>query len=92
MRPILHLVGARPQFVKVAAVLRAAQTSARHRLVHTGQHFDAAMSDVFFAELGIRAPDWHLGVGGGSHAAHQQLAGTTHHKDVLKSPASTSAS
>ncbi|MFZ4736707.1 MAG: non-hydrolyzing UDP-N-acetylglucosamine 2-epimerase [Bradymonadia bacterium] len=69
MRPILHLVGARPQFVKVAAVLRAAQTSARHRLVHTGQHFDAAMSDVFFAELGIRAPDWHLGVGGGSHAA-----------------------
>ena len=66
---ILHIVGARPQFIKVAAVLAAATTPARHRLIHTGEHYDADMSDVFFQDLGLPAPDVHLGVGGGQHGA-----------------------
>ncbi|MCB9526684.1 MAG: UDP-N-acetylglucosamine 2-epimerase (non-hydrolyzing) [Myxococcales bacterium] len=63
----MHLVGARPQFVKAAAVL--AQAGPRHQLMHTGQHYDAALSDVFFQQLGMPAPTWHLGVGSGSHGA-----------------------
>jgi UDP-N-acetylglucosamine 2-epimerase (non-hydrolysing) len=66
---VLSVVGARPQFVKlapVAAALRAAG-DIEHVIVHTGQHYDADMSDVFFADLEIPAPDVHLGVGSGSH-------------------------
>lgn len=66
---ILTVVGARPQLVKAAAVSRAlaAQPGLREILVHTGQHFDAGMSDVFFVELGIPAPAHHLGIHGGGH-------------------------
>jgi UDP-GlcNAc3NAcA epimerase len=65
---IVSIVGARPQFVKLAVICRAASLrGAEHQIVHTGQHYDAAMSDVFFDELGIPAPDHHLGVGSGSH-------------------------
>lgn len=67
--PIVHVVGARPNFVKAAPVMRA--LSARNvgqRLVHTGQHYDAAMSDVFFRDLDLPRPDVSLGVGSGSHA------------------------
>lgn len=66
---ILTVIGARPQFIKAAAVsrlLRAAPGTSEI-LVHTGQHYDGNMSDVFFRELGIPAPDHHLGVGSGSH-------------------------
>ncbi len=65
----LVVAGARPNFMKVAPVLRAL-AARRHQavLVHTGQHFDAGMSDAFFADLDIPAPDHHLGVGAGSHA------------------------
>jgi UDP-GlcNAc3NAcA epimerase len=68
---IVSVVGARPQFIKAAPVCRALRASGRHEeiLVHTGQHYDAAMSDVFFDELGIPAPDHHLGVGSGPHGA-----------------------
>lgn len=68
---ILTVVGARPQFVKAAVVSRAlAQTAGlREVLVHTGQHYDDAMSDRFFRDLGIPAPAHHLGVGSGSHGA-----------------------
>jgi len=68
---IVSLVGARPQIVKEALVGAAVrQHSAwRHVLVHSGQHYDANMSDVFFQELDIPRPDYHLGVGSGSHAA-----------------------
>jgi UDP-N-acetylglucosamine 2-epimerase (non-hydrolysing) len=68
---LLSLVGARPQFVKEALVGEAVrQTDAwEHILVHSGQHYDAAMSDVFFTELGIPEPKYHLGVGSGSHGA-----------------------
>ena len=66
---ILHVVGARPNFMKVAPVMRAfKQHGTRQTLVHTGQHYDANMSDVFFEELEIPRPDIALGVGSGSHA------------------------
>jgi UDP-N-acetylglucosamine 2-epimerase (non-hydrolysing) len=68
---ILHVVGARPNFMKVAPVMRAmAARDGRfeQRLVHTGQHYDEAMSQVFFDELGIAPPDDNLEVGSGSHA------------------------
>jgi UDP-N-acetylglucosamine 2-epimerase (non-hydrolysing) len=67
---LLHVVGARPNYMKVAAVMRAVarDRSFRQVLVHTGQHYDAAMNDVFFADLGLPAPDHFLGVGSGSHA------------------------
>lgn len=66
---MLVVAGARPNFMKVAPILRAL-TAAGHDavLVHTGQHYDAAMSDTFFAELGIPEPDHHLGVGTATHA------------------------
>jgi UDP-N-acetylglucosamine 2-epimerase (non-hydrolysing) len=71
---ILHVVGARPNFMKAAPVLRAlsAYPSVRQTLVHTGQHYDSAMSDVFFQQLGMPAPDCNLGIGSGTHA--QQTA------------------
>ncbi len=67
---IVHVVGARPNFMKVAPVLRAVERAgfAENRLVHTGQHYDFAMSDVFFVDLGMPRPDLFLGVGSGSHA------------------------
>ncbi len=71
---ILHVVGARPNFMKAAPVLRAlgAHEAVRQTLVHTGQHYDVAMSDVFFRQLEMPQPDHNLGVGSGTHA--QQTA------------------
>jgi UDP-N-acetylglucosamine 2-epimerase (non-hydrolysing) len=69
---LLLVAGARPNFMKVAPLLRALRRRPERfepLLVHTGQHYDEAMSDVFFDELGIPPPDRHLGVGSGSHAA-----------------------
>lgn len=69
MNHILHVVGARPNFVKAAPVLRAIRRRGmRQTLVHTGQHYDRNMSDVFFTELEIPEPDVNLEVGSGSHA------------------------
>ena len=67
---ILHVVGARPNFMKAAPVLQALarQEGIRQTLVHTGQHYDFNMSDVFFQQLGMPAPDINLEVGSGSHA------------------------
>lgn len=70
---ILHVVGARPNFMKAAPVLAAlGKGGARQTLVHTGQHYDTNMSDVFLRQLGMPAPDVNLEVGAGSHA--QQTA------------------
>jgi UDP-N-acetylglucosamine 2-epimerase (non-hydrolysing) len=71
---ILHVVGARPNFMKAAPVTRALGKwpQVRQTLVHTGQHYDANMSEVFFSQLDIPAPDVNLEVGSGSHA--QQTA------------------
>jgi UDP-N-acetylglucosamine 2-epimerase (non-hydrolysing) len=75
---VLVIAGARPNFMKVAPLMKALEENAaahasngsamQARLVHTGQHYDEAMSKLFFRELGIRAPDINLGVGSGSHA------------------------
>jgi len=69
MVKVLTIVGARPQFIKAAAVSRAirARMSVTEIMVHTGQHFDAAMSDVFFDELDIPKPVHHLAIHGGGH-------------------------
>ena len=75
---LLIIAGARPNFMKVAPLIKCIQaygrsgnqngTSLEYRLVHTGQHYDEKMSDIFFDELGIPAPAINLGVGSGSHA------------------------
>jgi UDP-N-acetylglucosamine 2-epimerase (non-hydrolysing) len=68
---LLYVVGTRPNFVKTAPVvseLRARYPDWRHALVHTGQHYDRAMSEIFFEELGTPEPDHMLGVGSGTHA------------------------
>ena len=67
--PVVHVVGARPNFVKAAPVVAAlAAAGVEQRLVHTGQHYDPALSEVFFTDLALPAPDVSLGVGSGSHA------------------------
>ncbi len=75
---VLVIAGARPNFMKVAPLIKSIQARSRgseesegqfdYRLVHTGQHYDPKMSNIFFDELGIPAPDINLGVGCGSHA------------------------
>ncbi|MCU0620336.1 MAG: UDP-N-acetylglucosamine 2-epimerase (non-hydrolyzing) [Gemmatimonadales bacterium] len=70
---ILLVAGARPNFMKVAPILRAVERAGHEPLlVHTGQHYDARMSDAFFVDLGLPEPTHHLGVGSGTHA--QQTA------------------
>ncbi len=65
---IVTVVGARPQFIKAAALSRVLRNEHQEILIHTGQHFDSNMSDIFFEELGIPQPDYNLGISGGSHA------------------------
>jgi UDP-N-acetylglucosamine 2-epimerase (non-hydrolysing) len=66
---VTHVLGARPNFVKAAPVIRAlAALGHEQRVVHTGQHYDERMSDVFFAQLGLPEPDVNLGVGSGTQA------------------------
>lgn len=74
---ILTVVGARPQFIKAAAVSAPLRRLAHEVIVHTGQHYDRAMSDQFFEELDLPAPDHHLGVGSGPHGEQtgRMLAG-----------------
>ncbi|MEN9699671.1 MAG: hypothetical protein RLZZ301_869 [Bacteroidota bacterium] len=80
-KKILTVIGARPQIIKAAAISRAIQQRFQHELseliVHTGQHYDSNMSDVFFSELGIPAPHANLNVGSGSHGTMtaEMLAG-----------------
>ncbi len=73
MIKLLTVIGARPQIIKAAAISRAVRDGyadkIQEKILHTGQHYDANMSQVFFDELGIPAPDYNLGVGSGSHGA-----------------------
>ena len=67
---IASIVGARPNFIKLAPVSREIRKYARELIIHTGQHYDYEMDKIFFQELGIHEPDYHLGIGSGSHG-HQ---------------------
>lgn len=73
---LITVVGARPQFIKAAAVSNAIHACSSgkspivEKILHTGQHYDAAMSDQFFSELGIPEPAFHLGIGGGTHGSN----------------------
>ncbi len=74
---VVYVVGARPNFVKMAPVvhqMRARAPESRHVVVHTGQHYDAEMSGVFFEELGLPKPDHLLGVGSGTHGVQTARA------------------
>src|SRR6476661_1677696 len=82
---ILHVVGARPNFVKAAPVLRAlaCYDGIQQVLVHTGQHYDANMSGIFFEQLGLPQPDFNLEVGSGSHAVQTAQVMTRFEEVVL---------
>src|SRR3712207_229932 len=80
---ILHVTGARPNFPKAAPVIRALDARGLpQQLLHTGQHYDERMSEVFFRQLGLPEPDIDLGVGSASHA-RQTAAIMTGIEDVL---------
>lgn len=87
MKPIVHIVGARPNFMKAAPVVRAVgELGLLQRVVHTGQHYDEAMSDVFFRQLRLPEPDENLGVGSGSHAAQTATLLTALEESFLRTP------
>src|SRR5512145_1419909 len=68
-KTVLNVVGARPNFMKIGPVLAGLEASGLAApLLHTGQHYDAAMNDRIFTDLGLPQPDINLGVGSGSHA------------------------
>ena len=67
-RTVASIVGARPQFIKSAPVSRALTSHFKEVLIHTGQHYDYGMSEIFFKEMEIRPPDFNLGIGGGGHS------------------------
>jgi UDP-N-acetylglucosamine 2-epimerase len=81
---IVSIVGARPEFIQATPISRALRESGRHReiLIHTGQHYDYLMSQTFFDELGIPAPDYNLGIGSGSHG-RQTAQMLLHLEEVL---------
>lgn len=72
MKKIMTIVGARPQFIKAGIVSKMLRNSYEEVIVHTGQHYDKNMSDIFFNEMDIPKPNYNLGIGSGSHA--QQTA------------------
>jgi UDP-N-acetylglucosamine 2-epimerase (non-hydrolysing) len=81
---VLHIAGARPNFPKAAPVIRAlASRGVRQQLVHTGQHYDERLSEVFFRQLGLPEPDVNLGAGSGSHA-RQTAAIMTGLEDLIE--------
>ena len=73
MKKIIHVVGARPNFIKAAPLIKCmSESNIQNLVVHTGQHYDHNMSQQFFNELNIPKPNYNLNAGGGSHA--QQTA------------------
>jgi UDP-N-acetylglucosamine 2-epimerase (non-hydrolysing) len=87
----IHLIaGARPNFMKIAPLIRALeqkQDRFTYSLIHTGQHYDREMSDVFFTELGIPKPDFHLNAGGGSHSEQTAQIMLKYEKVLQDNPA-----
>src|SRR5215204_3842004 len=87
MLKVLNIVGARPNFMKIAPIVREMRRQSREfqpLIVHTGQHYDEAMSDSFFRDLGIPAPDFHLEVGSHSHAVQTARIMTAFEPVVLQ--------
>src|SRR5262245_1906238 len=87
MSKLLAVVGARPNFVKMAPVLEALEGEAEVRLLHTGQHYDRALSDGLIERLGMRRPDTNLGVGSGTHAEQTAAALSGIAADLEANPA-----
>ena len=86
---ITHVLGARPNFVKAAPVIRAlAALGHAQRVVHTGQHYDERMSDVFFVQLGLPKPDVNLGVGSGTQATQTADVLVGMEREFLENPPS----
>ncbi len=85
-RPVDLVAGARPNFMKLAPVEKALRGALPLRIVHTGQHYDPNMNEVFFRELGIPAPDVHLGVGSGSHGVQTARILERYEAVLLESP------
>lgn len=86
---IIHLIAAaRPNFMKIAPLYHALkkETWARPMIVHTGQHYDLNMSDIFFQDFGLPEPDIHLGVGSGSHAEQTGNVMIAYEKVLMKAP------
>lgn len=84
---VLHVVGARPNFMKMAPVVKALSVDSggfEHLLVHTGQHYDEHLNDAIFRDLGLRAPDIHLGSGSGTHAEQTSRVMLAFEKLVLE--------
>src|SRR4051812_18365475 len=87
MLKVLLIAGARPNFMKIAPIyaeMRRRSDIFVPKIVHTGQHYDAAMSDAFFTDLGMPTPDVHLGVGSGSHAVQTANIMTSFEPVVLE--------
>ena len=90
---ITLIAGARPNFMKVAPIIKAIKAAEaagkdmHYRLVHTGQHYDKNMSDTFFEELGIPAPDVNLGCGGGTQAEQTAAIMVAFEKELMAHPA-----
>jgi len=91
MKPVrvTNVVGARPNFVKIAPIMAAMREAPNFdaRLVHTGQHYDREMAQVFFEELGIPAPDANLGVGSGAPAWQTAEVMMRFEKELIRHPA-----
>jgi UDP-N-acetylglucosamine 2-epimerase (non-hydrolysing) len=91
MKKTIHLIaGARPNFMKIAPLIRALEKRPEqfsYSLIHTGQHYDREMSDVFFEELGIPKPNFHLNAGGGSHSEQTAQIMMKYEKVLLENPA-----
>ena len=84
------IVGARPNFMKLAPIIRAIKKKhSKHidwRIIHTGQHYDKKMSDIFFSQLDIPLPDYNLGVGSGTHASQTGSIMISYEKLLIESP------